>query len=320
MAKRKTVKKNIRKKNKKRPAGGENYLIKVCVGFSILILLVVTAGVLMHHFMVRQQPRPVPLPVEKTPPKKIPTYEIYPKEKSIPPKPVPELKPIPIETLPKIAIIIDDIGYDTDMAKKFLKLDSSLTFSVLPYSPFSKKIAEIARTRGCETMLHLPMEPNEYPAIDPGPGALLTAMSPDELIEQLKADLNSIPNIKGVNNHMGSRMTSSSTQMYQIFSILKKRGLYFIDSKTTPDSICRPSARLLQVPFAERDVFIDHVQDPDFIRKQIELLIRIAEKYGTSIGIAHPHEQTYQVLRDILPEIKKRVTIVPASNLVDQIG
>ncbi|MBU4414329.1 MAG: divergent polysaccharide deacetylase family protein, partial [Proteobacteria bacterium] len=125
-----------------------------------------------------------------------------------------------------------------------------------------------------------------------------------------------IPFIKGVNNHMGSKMTTSSTQMYQIFSILKKRNLFFIDSLTTSESLCKPSARLLQLPFAQRDVFIDHIQDPDFIRKQINLLIRIADKHGEAIGIVHPHIITYNILRELLPELQKKVQLVPASQIV----
>jgi len=115
---------------------------------------------------------------------------------------------------------------------------------------------------------------------------------------------------------MGSKMTTSSTQIYQIFSILKKRNLFFIDSLTTSESLCKPSARLLQLPFAQRDVFIDHFQKPDFIRKQINLLIRIADKHGEAIGIAHPHIITYNILRELLPELQKKVQLVPASKLV----
>ena len=121
---------------------------------------------------------------------------------------------------------------------------------------------------------------------------------------------------KGVNNHMGSKMTASSTQIYQIFSILKKRNLFFIDRRTTSESLCKPSARLLQLPFAQRDVFIDHFQKTDFIRKQIKLLIRIADKHGEAIGIAHPHIITYNILRELLPELQKKVQLVPASQLV----
>jgi hypothetical protein len=169
-------------------------------------------------------------------------------------------------------------------------------------------------------MLHLPMEPHEYPQVNPGPGALLTSMSPDELISQLKKNLDAVPGIKGVNNHMGSKMTTVSSQIYQIFSVLKQRELFFIDSLTTLNSLCKPSARLFQIPFAQRDVFIDHIVDPDFIRRQINQLIQIAHNRGEAVGIAHPHIETYTVLREMLPDLQKKVRIVPASQIVHPIS
>jgi uncharacterized protein len=171
-----------------------------------------------------------------------------------------------------------------------------------------------------DVMLHLPMEPVEYPSVNPGPGALLTGMSPDQLILQLKRNLDTIPSLVGVNNHMGSRMTTISTQMYQIFTILKQRELFFIDSLTTAQSVCKPSARLLQVPFAQRDVFLDHRPDAEFVRGQIRLLIRIARSHGEAIGIGHPHEVTYRTLRDILPRLRREVRLVPAADLVRPAG
>ena len=169
-------------------------------------------------------------------------------------------------------------------------------------------------------MLHLPMEPMEYPRVDPGPGALLTSMSPDELIAQLTKNLDTLPSARGVNNHMGSKMTTMSNQMYQIFSILKKRNLFFIDSRTTAESLSRPSARLLKIPFAQRDIFLDHVQNADFIRKQLKKLVRIAIRHGTAIGIGHPHPITIDVLQEELPKLKNKVELVPASAVVHVIG
>jgi hypothetical protein len=164
------------------------------------------------------------------------------------------------------------------------------------------------------------MEPYEYPQVDPGPGALLTSMSPDELISQLKKNLDAVPGIIGVNNHMGSKMTTVSSQIYQIFTVLKQRKLFFIDSRTTLNSICKPSARLFQIPFAQRNVFIDHIVDPDFIRRQLNHLIQIAYDRGEAVGIAHPHIETYTVLRAMLPDLQKKVQIVPASQIVHLAG
>jgi len=100
---------------------------------------------------------------------------------------------------------------------------------------------------------------------------------------------------------MGSKMTAESTQMYQIFSVLKKRKLYFIDSRTTEQTLCRPSARLFKVPFAARDIFIDNVQTPEAIRTQLEKLVLVANSHGDAIGIGHPYQTTYEVLRKMLP-------------------
>jgi hypothetical protein len=145
-------------------------------------------------------------------------------------------------------------------------------------------------------------------------------MTPDQLLHQLEIDLDAVPFIKGVNNHMGSRMTAESSQMYQIFSILKKRGLFFVDSRTTGNTLCRPSARLFQIPFAQRDIFLDHKQDKEFIRRQIKKLVQIAKHNGQAVGIGHPHSITYKVLREMLPDIQKEVQLVPTSEIVHPLG
>ena len=344
--KKKTGKKKTEKKRKRKPARSVNRknlkreLIKSAVALTVLLLLVVVAGVLARHYLIRKQPvqvvgkpavhRPVVVPVKKAKVHKAPVYkkpdhlpprfEIYPKKEIPSPRPVvPPRPPLP-EKLPKVAIIIDDLGYDTTIADKFAQLDAVLTFSILPYSPYQKKIAGKARARGFDVMLHLPMEPEEYPRIDPGPGALLTTMSPDELIRQLKADLDCIPHIRGVNNHMGSRLTADSDRMNQVFSVLKQRGLFFIDSRTTAGTRSDQSARLFKMPFAQRDVFLDHVNDPDHVRRQIRKLIRFAQIHGEAIGIGHPHPVTYDVLRELLPRLKQKVVLVPASRIVHIAG
>lgn len=290
----------------------KTYLKKAITGLSLLVLLVLAAGFLVHHLLLRKQPVQ---PATKKQTFKTPVFEIYHKPDKVLRK--PDYKPKPLsKALPKVAIIIDDIGYEHRVAEKFLSLDAVLSFSVFPHSPFQQRIIRKAQAKGFEIMLHLPMEPNEYPEVNPGPDALLTSMSPDELIDQLNKNLDAVPSIKGVSNHMGSKMTSESPQMYQIFSVLKQRRLFFVDSLTTSESLCKPSARLLQIPFAQRDVFIDHLQEPDFIRRQIKELIRIAEIHGTAVGIAHPHEITYEIFREELPELQKKVRLVPASDVV----
>ncbi|UCD90786.1 MAG: divergent polysaccharide deacetylase family protein [Desulfobacterales bacterium] len=293
------------------------YLLKAFTGIGVLIVLVVLAALVAHHMISRKSPLE---PVAKPQTINIPRFEIYPKEEIIPRKIIPKPTPTLPEQLPKIAIIVDDLGYDKYIVEKFLALDAALTFSVLPHIPYQKRIANAAFEKGFEIMLHLPMEPDEFPKIDPGPGALLSSMSPDELIDQLNKNIDTVPFVKGVNNHMGSKMTKISTQLYQIFSVLKKRNLFFIDSLTTTESLCKPSARLLRVPFAQRDVFLDHIQDPDFIHQQFNRLIQIAETHGEAIGIAHPYHVTFEVLSKLIPELKKKAILVPASEVVHIIG
>lgn len=216
---------------------------------------------------------------------------------------------------PRAAIIIDDIGEDKAMAEQFFRLEAPLTYSILPHSRYQRELAKDAFRRGYQVMLHLPMEPNEYPWVDPGPGALLTGMTPDERIAQLKIDLAAVPHIQGVNNHMGSKMTAMADQMRQIFTILKKRDLFFIDSRTTAATQCRSAARLFNLAFAERDVFLDHVQSREAIAKQIEEFINVAEINGRAIAIGHPHPETHAVLSEKMPEIRERLRLVPASEL-----
>lgn len=318
MAKQKARQQKKKKKRRSRKSDNlKTHLKRTFAGLLVLIILVVAAGVITHYLILRKQPvQPVGIHPAVWPPQ----FEIYPEEELVPLKPA--LKPFPglPAKLPKVAIIIDDIGYDRKIADKFLQLNADLTFSLLPHTPSQKSFARKVSKKGLEIMLHLPMEPYEYPQVDPGPGALLTSMSPDELISQLKKNLDAVPGIIGVNNHMGSKMTTVSSQIYQIFTVLKERELFFIDSRTTFNSICKPSARLFQIPFAQRNVFIDHIVDPDFIRRQLNHLIQIAYNRGEAVGIAHPHIETYTVLRAMLPDLQKKVQIVPASQIVHLAG
>jgi uncharacterized protein len=318
--KRATPKRRARKKPSRKIDPGLQ-MVKIFGALAILLLLVVSAGLLTRQFLKRPVTHTppvahIPVPPAKKPEK--PTYEIYP-TKEPPPKPLAKLHQLPGDHPPVVAIVIDDIGYDRRIAAKLLAMDAPLTFSVLPYGPFSREIAAKARSKGHEIMLHLPMEPREFPAVNPGPGALLSQMPADDFIGQLKADIKQIPGLKGVNNHMGSAISTSPERMRQIFTILKKNGLYYIDSRTTAETVARPSAELLQIPFTERDIFIDHFENPRFIRKQLRKLIKRAQRQGYAVGIAHPHAVTYNVLAELLPELKKSVSLVPASMVIDTV-
>ncbi len=321
-----------RRKTAKRPPARQN-LIKIGIGLALLVGVVCGAGALLWHYAppaptapaakketpaarpktpraVRTTPKPPPAKPAK------PVYEVFPRKETARRTPKPLPVPMPGDGRPRVAIIIDDIGYDRQQLRDLLALDIPLTFAVLPQSPFYRSAVKEIRARGREIMLHQPMEPEEFPQVDPGPGALLASMSPDDLIAQLNRNLDALPGVKGVNNHMGSRLTAESTRMYQVFSVLKERRLFFVDSRSTVATVCRPSARMFQVPFAERDIFLDHFQEAGFVRKQFKALMREADKYGQAVAIGHPYPVTVDVLREVLPALKKRVSLVSASEIV----
>lgn len=227
-----------------------------------------------------------------------------------------EPAPSPPIGLPKIAIIIDDFGYDKETALRFLELDGVLSFSVLPHSPFQSEIASAIHESGREVLLHLPMEPLAYPNVNPGKGALISSMDPKELMDQLLDDISAVPFIVGVNNHMGSRLTQDADTMQQIFKVLRSRHLFFVDSLTSPLSKCADAARGLGLKFARRQVFLDHLQEPKAIRFQIKRLVTMAKTKGQAIGIGHPYPVTWEILKQELPKIKKEVVLVPISDMV----
>ena len=311
-----------------RPSTPRFTLLKIGIGFTLLIGIVCGAGALLWHYVppappqvaqstapkAQTKPKPPKVARKKSPPAK-PVYEVFPPKALARRAPKPGPAPATPGGRPRVAIIIDDIGYDRQLLRQFLALDIPLTFAVLPESPFQESIVKAIRSRGREIMLHQPMEPEEYPQVDPGPGALLASMAPDDLIAQLNRNLDALPGVKGINNHMGSRLTAESTRMYQVFSVLKERRLFFIDSRSTVATVCRPSARMFQVPFAERDIFLDHHQDAGFVRQQFRELLREAHKHGQAVAIGHPYPVTIQIFKEFLPTLKQRTTLVSASDI-----
>ena len=167
-------------------------------------------------------------------------------------------------------------------------------------------------------MLHLPLEPRGFPLKDPGKGALFVAMDERELVRQLRKDLDAVPYITGVNNHMGSRFMEQGEKVRLVLGELKKRGLFFLDSRTTARSQGYRIARELALRAGKRDLFLDNETDVQTIKAQVERLIRIARDHGTAIGICHPYPSTVTVLTTMIPQIKAQgIDIVPLSQVLD---
>ncbi len=218
--------------------------------------------------------------------------------------------------LPRVGLIIDDLGYDRDLAVSFLQFDLPLSFSVLPMAPHTEAIVREAHKRGRELILHLPMEPKDYPNFNPGPGALLTDMDERDIRRTIADHLAQMRGARGVNNHMGSYFTVRKDKMAIVMSELKRRNLFYIDSRTTAQTVAYELAKQMGVPVAKRNVFIDNDLSQKSIKFQMERLLGMARHSGVAIGIAHPHEETLQLLKKYLPRLKKDVKVVPISDLV----
>ncbi len=235
----------------------------------------------------------------------------------IPPPPkTPEPPPeAPVPHRARVAIIIDDLGFVREATEAFWELEIPLTFAVLPWGRYSAAHAREALARKQEVILHLPLEPLD-PQTDPGPGVLRTDFSPEELRQQLQANLAAVPGITGVNNHMGSKGTQDRALMELLMAELKKAGLFFVDSLTIPTSVAATVARKYGVPTAVRDVFLDG-GGAEAIPAQIGLLIEKALAHGSAIGIAHTRPGVAAALRDAIPQFEAAgIELVHVSALV----
>jgi polysaccharide deacetylase 2 family uncharacterized protein YibQ len=219
-------------------------------------------------------------------------------------------------TGPRLAIIIDDLGADVAPTGAIFSLHYPLTLSILPNHPHSADIAEQARRRGYQVMLHLPMQSlaNETPE----PEELRIGMSSAEVSRALTEMLQTVPHVSGVNNHQGSLVTSDPRMMAELMPLLRQRNLFFIDSRTTAATVAYEAAQRAGVASSFRNVpFLDDVHDVSAIRKQLELAIRDAKERGEGIAIGHPHPETLRALAEVLPQVEARgVHLVYVSDLV----
>jgi len=196
-----------------------------------------------------------------------------------------------------LALVIDDMGQDMEMANALAELEQPPTFAVLPGTPHSTEVAAVAAGRGIELLLHLPMEPRGYPTVNPGPGALFTNMNADEMRRTLDADLAQVPGAVGANNHMGSAFTRFGPGMDVVLAELAARGMFFLDSLTTPGSAATAAARKSGTRLHKRDVFLDNVRDTAAIMRQLAKAERIALRHGQAVAIGHPYPETLAAIR-----------------------
>ncbi len=232
--------------------------------------------------------------------------------------PPTEIDPKPYKTpfRPKIAIIIDDIGNQKKLALAFMNLNLNLSFSVMPFRPFSRELALKAAALHYDVLLHLPMEPHNLRRWNPGPGALLLSMSQGEMGRILDQDLTELPMVVGVNNHMGSKFTENVPAMTYVLKTLKARHLIWLDSLTSPKSVGFRLGRKLGIRTARRDVFLDNTRSAAAITVQLNKLINLADRRGYAIGIAHPHLTTLKALRLNYKRLKQKVILLGLQQLI----
>ncbi|MFH1006223.1 MAG: divergent polysaccharide deacetylase family protein [Candidatus Latescibacterota bacterium] len=206
-----------------------------------------------------------------------------------------------------IAILLDDFG--TQKAKRieaFCRIPQRLTLSVFPNGQRSGEIAEAVHQSGHQVMIHLPMEPHEYPDTDPGEDAIYVRQSAEEVRGRTKTAIGTVPHAVGLNNHMGSRATEDEQVMQAVLGEVKRNKLFFIDSYTSGKSVALAVAKGMPVPCAKRDVFLDHEDDPQAIRTALAKLANLAVQNGSALGIGHPRLHTLNVLKEELPKLERQ--------------
>ena len=220
----------------------------------------------------------------------------------------------------KVAIVIDDWGYNLRYLKLLREIDIPLTISILPNLRYSSKIAQIAQDTGREIILHLPLQPalEGRERIGLEKNTITKDMSEEEIIQKFALALSSVPYAKGASNHMGSEATKDERLMSVVFAQLKKKGFFFLDNLVTGESICRQLARKMKLKFASRTIFLDNKNNNEYIKGQFRQLTESALKNKNAVGIGHSKLKTLQVLKDQIPLMQAQgIKFVFVSELIN---
>jgi len=218
---------------------------------------------------------------------------------------------------PRLAIVIDDLGNELAPARRLAGWPEPVAGAVLPGLAYSAASARALSEGGKQVLLHLPMEPQGFPRVRPGPGVILRAQSDGEITQTLEADLATVPGAAGVNNHMGSAATADPRVMRAVARVLSHRGLFFVDSRTTDATVAERTAEEESVPSARRRVFLDDVATEAAVKERLDEALERARTEGSAIAIGHPYPATLAVLERELPTAgEKGVKLVKVGDLV----
>jgi polysaccharide deacetylase 2 family uncharacterized protein YibQ len=223
----------------------------------------------------------------------------------------------------EIAFVIDDWGYNLNNVELLSEIKRPVTLAILPHRRYSEVISKKVKEDcpSCDIILHLPLESKSDRT--PEPNTIRRNMQEEKVLSVLRGDIRSVPGIIGVSNHQGSKATENKELMKRILSELKRKNLFFLDSRTTPVSVCGNIAKKIGLRYAERDIFLDLSQkkDPEqykaYVRKQMRSLVKAAKQKGAAIGIGHDKRLTLEVIKESIPDIEKEdIKIVPLKKLV----
>lgn len=217
---------------------------------------------------------------------------------------------------PRVAVVMDDFGYNVNNIDELFDMKRPITLSILPNLRYSKEVAQRASLNGYEAILHLPLEPHRND-IPEEADTINSSMSKSEIAARLESAIESVPGLKGVSNHMGSKSTEERDLMTIILGELKKRRLYFVDSLTSERSVSGEVAKQLGERYAKRDIFLDNSNDAEDIRKQVLEMRRLAFKKGRLIAVCHDRKNTVKVLSEMMPSLASEgIDFVYLSELV----
>lgn len=237
--------------------------------------------------------------------------------------PDPSPPPAPAQPGKKVVFVIDDFGNNMQGTAEMLSLPVPLTVAVMPFLPSTKKDAELAHQKGHDVFVHMPMEPVKGKRSWLGPGAITTDLSDEEIRSRVQKAIDDVPHAIGMNNHMGSKVTADERIMKIIMSVVKERGLIYLDSKTTDKSVAAKVAEQMGVPHIENQIFLDDVYSVPHITNQMEKVCKRIGNHPLCIAIGHvgpPGKKTASVLLQYIPRIQKEAEFVTVSKLVQQLA
>jgi polysaccharide deacetylase 2 family uncharacterized protein YibQ len=283
----------------------------------IVGLLLAAAAVVLGYWAVglrRVDERPVARPAPRPTAKR----QVPATERPAPPPPAAERDAAAAAPAGgRVAIVVDDLGRSLDDVERLLRLGVPLTYAVLPFESRTPEVVARLRAAGAEILCHLPLEGR--PGADPGPGAILEEHSARRVARRAAEAIDAVAGAAGLNNHMGSVVTADREAMRALIAVVAERGLFFLDSRTTAESVAYELAREAGVPTARRDVFLDSSREPAAVAAELERLLEVARENGAAIGIGHPHEVTLAALEAWIPRaLDAGVEIVPVSYLLER--